>query len=63
MSGMADFLVAVIEVLLEGGFTASGRYVLSLGGWKSNVFAETFLGLLVWALAACLFLALFAALV
>jgi hypothetical protein len=60
---MADFLLAVAEALLDGFFTVSGRWVLSLGGWKSNVLAETFLGFLVWMLAICLFLAVFAALV
>jgi hypothetical protein len=29
---MADFLLAVAEALLDGFFTVSGRWVLSLGG-------------------------------
>lgn len=63
MRWMGYLLLGVLEALLDGLFTVSGRWVLSLGGWKSNVFAETFLGFLVWALAICLFLAVFAALV
>ena len=39
--------------------TVTGRWVLSLFGLKSNVFAETFLGLLVWMLAICVSIALF----
>lgn len=60
---MADFLIAILQALLEGYFAVSGRWVLSLGGWKSNAFAETLLGFLVWMLAIVLFVALFAALV
>jgi len=41
----------------------TGRWVLSLFGLKSNAFAETFLGLLIWILVICLAIALFAALV
>ena len=43
--------------------TITGRWVLSLFGLKSNAFAETFLGLLIWMLAICVAIALFAALV
>ena len=60
---MADILLAILEALLDGLFTVSGRWVLSLGGWTSNVFAETLLGFLVWTLAIVLFIALFASLV
>jgi hypothetical protein len=61
--GMADLILALLQALLEGLFTVSGRWVLSLGGWTSNVFAETLLGFLVWMLAIVLFVALFASLV
>jgi len=60
---MVDILLAFAEALLDGFFTTSGRWVLSLGGWKSNVFGETLLGFLVWILAICLFVALFASVV
>jgi hypothetical protein len=63
MTGMADFLIALAEVLLEGYLTRTGRRVLSLVDLKTNVLAETFLGLLIWILVICLALALFAALV
>lgn len=64
---MADIIFALIGLFLEGltfdGFTGTGRWVLSLGGWKSNVFGETVLGIMVWILGIVLFVALFAALV
>jgi len=64
---MADIIFALIELFLEGltfdGFTVTGRRVLSLGGWKSNAFGETLLGIMVWTLGIVLFIALFAALV
>ena len=60
---MADFLIGILQALIEGFFTVSGRWVLSLGGWRSNLIAETLLGFLVWMLAIVLFVALFAALV
>ena len=64
---MADFIFALIGLFLEGftfdGFTVSGRWVLSLGGWKSNVFGETLLGIMVWILGIVLFIALFTALI
>ena len=60
---MADIIAGLLQALLEGLLTVSGRRVLSLFGLKSNVFAETFLGLLVWLLVICLSIALFAALV
>ena len=60
---MVDILLAFAEALLDGFFTTSGRWVLSLGGWKSNAFGETLLGIMVWILGIVLFIALFAALV
>lgn len=64
---MSDVIFALIEPFLEGltfdGFTVSWRWVLSLGGWKSNAFGETLLGIMVWTLGIVLFVALFAALV
>ena len=63
MGRMADIIARLLQALLEGFMTVTGRWVLSLCGLKSNVFAETFLGLLVWMLAICVAIALFAALV
>jgi len=63
MGGDGDIIAGLLQVLLEGFMTATGRWVLSLFGLKSNVFAETFLGLLIWMLVICLGIALFAALV
>jgi len=63
MGRMADIIAGLLQALLEGYMTVTGRWVLSLFGLKSNVFAETFLGLLVWMLAICVAIALFAALV
>lgn len=60
---MADIVFTLIQALLEGVSTQTGRWVLSLGGWKSNAFAETLLGLLVWILAIVVAIALFASLV
>jgi len=60
---MADIIAGLLQALLEGFMTVTGRWVLSLFGLKSNVFAETLLGLLVWMLAICVAIALFAALV
>ena len=59
MGRMAD----IVAGLLQGFMTITGRWVLSLFGLKSNAFAETFLGLLIWMLAICAAIALFAALV
>jgi hypothetical protein len=63
MGTMADIVAGLLQALLEGFMTVTGRWVLSLFGLKSNVFAETFLGLLIWMLVICLSIALFAALV
>lgn len=63
MRRMADIIAGLLQALLEGFMTVTGRWVLSLLGLKSNVFAETFPGLLVWMLATCVSIALFAALV
>jgi hypothetical protein len=63
MGRMADIIAGLLQALLEGFMTVTGRWVLSLFGLKSNVFAETLLGLLVWMLAICVAIALFAALV
>jgi hypothetical protein len=60
---MADVVAGLLQALLEGLMTVTGRWVLSLFGLKSNVFAETLLGLLIWILVMCLSIALFAALV
>jgi hypothetical protein len=62
MGRMADIIAGLLQALLEGLMTVTGRWVLSLLGLKSNAFAETFLGLLIWILAICLSIALFAAL-
>ena len=63
MGRMADIIAGLLQALLEGFMTVTGRGVLSLFGLKSNVFAETLLGLLVRMLAICVAIALFAALV
>jgi len=63
MGRMADIIAGLLQALLEGFMTVTGRWVLSLFGLKSNVFAETLLGLLLWMLAICVAIALFAALV
>ena len=63
MGRMADIIAGLLQALLEGFMTVTGRWVLSLFGLKSNAFAETFLGLLIWMLAICVAIALFAALV
>jgi hypothetical protein len=65
---MADIIFALLELLVEGscildGLAGTGRSVLSLGGWKSNLFGEFLLGIMVWSLFGVLFVALFAALV
>ena len=63
MCRMADIIAGLLQALLEGFMMVTGRWVLSLFGLKSNAFAETFLGLLIWILVICLAIALFAALV
>ncbi len=63
MVGMADIVAGLLQALLEGLLTITGRWVLSLFGLKSNTLAETLLGLLIWMLLICLSIALFAALV
>jgi hypothetical protein len=63
MGTMADIVAGLLQGLLEGFMTVTGRWVLALLGLKSNVFAETLLGLLIWMLVICLSIALFAALV
>ena len=63
MGRMADIIAGLLQALLEGFVTVTGRWVLSLFGLKSNVFTQTLLGLLVWMLAICVAIALFAALV
>jgi hypothetical protein len=63
MGRMADIIAGFVQALLEGLMAVTGRWALSLFGLQSNVFAETFLGLLLWMLLICLSIALFAALV
>lgn len=65
---MVDIIFALLELLIEGpcildALAGTGRGVLSLGGWKSNLFDEFLLGIMVWSLGGVLFVALFAALV
>jgi hypothetical protein len=65
---MVDIIFALLELLIEGpcildALAGTGRGVLSLGGWKSNLFGEFLLGIMVWSLGGVLFVALFAALV
>jgi hypothetical protein len=56
-------MAGIVQALLDGLFTQTGRWPLSLFGLKPNVFAETYLGLLVWILVILLSLVLFASLV
>lgn len=53
----------LLQALLEGLLTLTGRWVLSRFGLKSNLFAETLLGVLVWLVVILLSIALFTALV
>ena len=54
---MVDFLLALAEVFLDGVLTRTGRGVLSLVGWKSNIFVEALLGLFLWVMGVVLLLA------
>ena len=53
---MADFLLALIESVLDGYLARTGRKALSIFGWKSNSFVEVLIGLVVWVIVGWLLL-------
>jgi hypothetical protein len=60
---MADIIFGFIEALFDGFITTTGRWSLSLIGWKANGFVEALLGLVVWAAVIFLSIALFGAII
>jgi hypothetical protein len=49
---IANFIVGVIQAIIEALITHTGARVLAFFDWKSNSFVEAVVGLLVWALVA-----------
>jgi hypothetical protein len=49
---IANFIVGVIQAIIEALITHTGAKVLAFFGGKSNSFVEAVIGLLVWALVA-----------
>jgi hypothetical protein len=49
---IANFIVGVIQAIIEALITHTGATVLAFFGRKSNSFVEAVIGLLVWALVA-----------
>jgi hypothetical protein len=54
---MGDSLWTLFTAFLEGYLADTGRWVLSLFGWKSNWFVETLLGFIIWIAGVALLIA------